>query len=253
MLHHGCFPRAFDKNAKHPLAVFVPPHGDSTYHNRQVVAICAGSPCISREIWNISDLQLESTGSSSMKCCFRFLTVFTLFFALGTSALGDWPQWRGPNRDGHSSDTGLLKKWPEAAQNSFGSHRDWEPVTRARASGDRLSVIGDQGDSNYLMAISLTDGKPLWKTKVGKSGTPGWAGLHPAAGTPTVDDQSGYRRWPIRTGAARDAATGAEIWARTMRRISAGRCRNGVLRMPLVVGDNVILIPGGKQGLTGRI
>ena len=26
---------------------------------------------------------------------------------------GDWPQWRGPNRDGISSDTGLLKEWPE--------------------------------------------------------------------------------------------------------------------------------------------
>ena len=26
---------------------------------------------------------------------------------------GDWIQWRGPNRDGVSTDTGLLKKWPE--------------------------------------------------------------------------------------------------------------------------------------------
>src|SRR5436305_1926276 len=24
----------------------------------------------------------------------------------------DWPQWRGPNRDDHSPDTGLLKEWP---------------------------------------------------------------------------------------------------------------------------------------------
>jgi len=26
----------------------------------------------------------------------------------------DWPQFRGPNRDGKSRETGLLKKWPEA-------------------------------------------------------------------------------------------------------------------------------------------
>jgi len=26
---------------------------------------------------------------------------------------GDWPQWRGPNRDGISKETGLLKQWPE--------------------------------------------------------------------------------------------------------------------------------------------
>ena len=28
----------------------------------------------------------------------------------------DWPQWRGPNRDGWSADTGLLKKWPAGYQ-----------------------------------------------------------------------------------------------------------------------------------------
>ena len=27
-------------------------------------------------------------------------------------AAADWPQWRGPNRDGISTDTGLLQTWP---------------------------------------------------------------------------------------------------------------------------------------------
>ena len=30
-----------------------------------------------------------------------------------TSFAGDWPQWRGPNRDGVSTEKGLLDKWPE--------------------------------------------------------------------------------------------------------------------------------------------
>lgn len=25
----------------------------------------------------------------------------------------DWPQWRGPHRDGRSQETGLLKEWPK--------------------------------------------------------------------------------------------------------------------------------------------
>src|SRR5689334_8497790 len=29
------------------------------------------------------------------------------------SAPGHWPQWRGPNRDNLSLETGLLKSWPE--------------------------------------------------------------------------------------------------------------------------------------------
>ena len=28
-------------------------------------------------------------------------------------AAGDWPQWRGPNRDGKSAETGLLQSWPD--------------------------------------------------------------------------------------------------------------------------------------------
>ena len=32
----------------------------------------------------------------------------------GVAAVADdWPQWRGPSRDGHSKETGLLKEWPK--------------------------------------------------------------------------------------------------------------------------------------------
>ena len=39
-----------------------------------------------------------------------------VLFALAPVAAGqsaaNWPQWRGPNRDGISKETGLLKQWP---------------------------------------------------------------------------------------------------------------------------------------------
>jgi hypothetical protein len=51
----------------------------------------------------------------------KFLFSFVLFcaFALltitvaNTATEADWPQWRGPLRNGLSSETGLLKLWPE--------------------------------------------------------------------------------------------------------------------------------------------
>ena len=42
----------------------------------------------------------------------------TLVFGLGFVAhaqvpqTADWPQWRGPNRNGLSAETGLLQQWP---------------------------------------------------------------------------------------------------------------------------------------------
>jgi hypothetical protein len=42
--------------------------------------------------------------------------VFILSTLLGTAAVhaeGNWHQWRGPNRDGISTEKGLMSKWPE--------------------------------------------------------------------------------------------------------------------------------------------
>ncbi|HEX4900110.1 MAG TPA: hypothetical protein VFV61_06220, partial [Pyrinomonadaceae bacterium] len=42
--------------------------------------------------------------------------VFVILLSVGEAAAqagGNWPQWRGPNRDGISTETGLLKQWPE--------------------------------------------------------------------------------------------------------------------------------------------
>ena len=57
---------------------------------------------------------------------------FAISLSMGpASASSDWPQWRGPNRDGHSSDTGLLKRWPEGGPKLCGRPAGWEAVTRA--------------------------------------------------------------------------------------------------------------------------
>src|SRR5689334_20451183 len=42
-----------------------------------------------------------------------FGAMFVVFFTLGRSHAADWPQWRGPNRDGISKETGLVKEWPK--------------------------------------------------------------------------------------------------------------------------------------------
>ena len=39
--------------------------------------------------------------------------LFLLLLPMGVRA-DDWPQWRGPNRDGVSAETGLLESFPEA-------------------------------------------------------------------------------------------------------------------------------------------
>lgn len=166
------------------------------------------------------------------------------------NASGDWPQWRGPDRDGHSSDTGLLKHWPES-----GPKLVWKATglgsgyTSVSVVGDRLFAMGDLGDANYLIAIRRTDGEILWKKKVGKSGAPGWGGFAGPRCTPTVADKRVIAVGQYGEVLCADADTGAEIWRKDYAKDFGGPLPEwGFAGMPLIDGDKVILMPGGKKG-----
>ena len=50
--------------------------------------------------------------------------VLTVFSAVAAAALGDdWPQWRGPDRDGVWKETGLIEKFPPTRSRSGGMPR----------------------------------------------------------------------------------------------------------------------------------
>src|SRR5262249_28679750 len=98
---------------------------------------------------------------------------------------GDWPQWRGPNRDGVCHETGLLTKWPEEGPPPLwqveGLGKGYSSVA---IHGGRIFTLGEiKGVGTVLMALAQKDGKPLWKTPVG-GGSPNC--------TPTVDGNLVY-------------------------------------------------------------
>jgi outer membrane protein assembly factor BamB len=131
---------------------------------------------------------------SLVRSCFVSLAVAGLTMALAVcaaSAAGDWPQWRGVNRDGYSTDTGLLKQWPDGGPKLLWSAKGLGAgYTNLGLVGEHLYTMGDLGSSSFLIAINPADRKIHWKTKAGKSGAPGWGGLAGPRCTPTVDGKS---------------------------------------------------------------
>src|SRR4029078_5097921 len=76
--------------------------------------------------------------------------------ALLTAAAADWPQWRGPQRNGLSAEKGFLKEWPKAGANLV-----WEVSDIGRGYSppaviaDRLYVLGNEGNENeFVEALS---------------------------------------------------------------------------------------------------
>jgi outer membrane protein assembly factor BamB len=90
----------------------------------------------------------------------RVLVVSVALTALAAAGT-DWPQWRGPKRDG-SIDTALPAQWPEALK------KRWEVrVGTGHASpvvsGDRAVVIAREGDQEIVRALDVASGKEIWR------------------------------------------------------------------------------------------
>src|SRR5512138_3101803 len=129
------------------------------------------------------------------------------------AARGDWPQWRGPNRDGISPETGLLKQWPAGgpslAWKATGLGKGYSTVSVA---GQRIYTAGDRGDANFVLALDAATGKEVWAAKLGKSGAPGWGGFAGPRATPTIAGEHLYvvDQWGEMVCLA--IADGREVW-----------------------------------------
>jgi outer membrane protein assembly factor BamB len=161
---------------------------------------------------------------------------------------GDWPQWRGPNRDDISTERGLLKKWPaEGPRLAWKANDLGNGYSTVAIAGNRIFTTGDRKDSSFVIALNLADGKPLWSAKLGKPGDLG--GYVGPRGTPTVDGDLLYVISQWGDFVCLEAATGNEKWRKSFTKDFEGTLPNwGYAESPLVDGDKVVSTPGGAQG-----
>ncbi len=163
------------------------------------------------------------------------------------AAAADWPQWRGPNRDGHSPETNLLDEWPAGgpplAWKTNGLGAGYSSVSVA---GQRIFTMGDRPDSSFVHAFDLA-GKPLWSTKIGKPG--GGGGYAGPRCTPTADGAFVYALGQYGDLVCVEAGTGKEVWRKNLMKDFGGQVGDwGYSESPLVDGDRLVCTPGGKQG-----
>ena len=119
-----------------------------------------------------------------------FLAAATVTCGSLVATAADWPQWRGPQRTGISTETGLLQEWPAGGPkllwrvNNIGSGFSTPSVI-----GDRIYLLSNEGVANeYVRALNASDGKQAWSTRIGKVGNPDQQPAYPGTrSTPTID------------------------------------------------------------------
>ena len=166
------------------------------------------------------------------------------------AASSDWPQWRGPNRDGLSAETGLLKQWPKDGPpllwKATGLGAGFSGVSLA---GQRIFTMGEQADANHVLALNRADGKILWSAKLGKAGAPGWGGFAGPRATPTADGSLVFALGQYGEVICVNAEDGKEVWRTHLTTDFGGpRPEWGFSESPLVDEDQVLFTPGGPKG-----
>jgi len=185
-----------------------------------------------------------------MKTRWPVLLVCLVSFVVAAAA-ANWPQWRGPERNGISRETGLLKEWPKEGPRllwkakSIGSGYSTPAVM-----GDRLYLLSNQGmDDEFVKALNVKDGKEIWSTRIGKVGNPNQKPSYPAArSTPTLDGDLLYALGSDGNLVCLDRSTGKIRWGKNLRTDFGGQ--PGIwayAESPLIDGGVLVCTPGGPD------
>src|ERR1051326_5841781 len=183
------------------------------------------------------------------------LLQFALFLSfISTSAWlhgADWPQWRGPQRNGVSQETGLLKEWPkDGPKLRWQIKESGSGYSTPAVVGERLYLLGNQGlENEFAQARAVKDGGRIWQAPLGKVGNPGQKPTFPAArSTPTVNGSLLYALGSDGDLACLETSMGKIRWHKNLRVDFGGQPGTWAYsESPLVDGDTLLCTPGGSE------
>jgi outer membrane protein assembly factor BamB len=186
-----------------------------------------------------------------MKKILWLCLVFCIGCSSRTGGVFDWPQWRGPERNGISKETGLLQDWPEGGPKLLWRLQDiGDGYSTPSVAGPRLYLMSNRGmDNEFVQALSVEDGKTIWTTRVGNVGNPDQQPNFPMArSTPTLDGDLLYAFGSDGDLACLETATGKILWQKNVRKEFGGVPGTWAYsESPLIDGNAVIVTPGGAE------
>ncbi|MFV1965787.1 MAG: PQQ-binding-like beta-propeller repeat protein [Pirellulaceae bacterium] len=194
----------------------------------------------------------------------RFAAVFILYLFTVFAQADDWPQWRGPNRDGVWRETGVVQRLPEqltfrwktpigggfAGPAVVGDRvyvADRAVADKESVPESRWNVTDPVNGSERILCLDGDTGKILWKHEYKRVYTISYP-IGPRA-TPTVAHGKVYSVGAMGDLVCLDADRGAVIWSKNYPSDFGTQINPwGMASAPLVDGQQLIILAGGENG-----
>lgn len=178
----------------------------------------------------------------------RFIVAVLVLSVVSQIPAADWPQWRGPRRDGISNETGLRKEWL-----ADGPKLRWQApdigtgYSTPAVTGGRVYLQTTRGEEEFALVLDEQDGKPVWSVpigKVGKNTGPQYPGTR---STPTIDGDLVYCLASGGQLTCLARGDGSVKWKKDFLSDFAGKAGNWAYSESVLIdGDALICTPGGQ-------
>ena len=165
-----------------------------------------------------------------------------------TVEAADWPNWRGPNHNGVSNETGWLTTWPEAGPKVL-----WEKTlgtgfgSMAVAEG-RVYAMGNINNNDILYCLDADTGKEIWKKSYP---CPLFDKNHeggPSA-TPTIEGESVYTLSKNGDAIRFTKANGEIVWHKKLNNDLGYKHPTWYFAGSALIIDNIVILNVGTYGV----
>jgi outer membrane protein assembly factor BamB len=171
-------------------------------------------------------------------------TIVGMAVLLGASRVGagDWPQWRGRNRDAKVTDFTAPQVWPKELAQKWKTQVGLGDASPALV-GDKIYVFTRQGDDEVIACLDAKTGKEVWHDKYAAEKVTPPAASHPGPrSSPAVADGKVCTFGVGGVLSCLDAASGKIVW----RKDSKAHPRFFTSASPIVVDGKCIAFLGAQ-------
>jgi outer membrane protein assembly factor BamB len=188
------------------------------------------------------------SGNSNVKRNKGLVLGCATLLGVNYAVAADWPQWRGPDRDGKVAGFTEPKTWPEQLTKGWKTTVGAGDATPALV-GDKLYAFARQDADEVTVCLDAGSGKEIWQDKYPASAVSGMAASHPGPrSSPAVAEGKVVTLGVDGTVSCLDADTGKVVWRKeSSKDLSLDVPRFSTAASPLIV-DKMCVVPLGGNG-----